>query len=91
MIRTYNDSCPKKRKKNEPKTHPKRTKIEPKRIKTSQIPPQNPNKNRIIVALAPIKIINLLTQALKAINIPDSLIDLTEMIILGQGRTLWLM
>ncbi len=54
-------------------------------------PTQNPNKNKFVVALAPIKIINLLTQMLKAIKIPDSLFDLAEMIILGQGRTLWLM
>ncbi len=36
MMRTYNDSQPKKRKKNEPKTHQKRTKIEKNRIKTNE-------------------------------------------------------
>jgi len=88
MIRTYNDNQPKKRKKNEPNPNPMQTQSKP----NSKIAPtQNPNKNRIIDAIAPIKIIKLLTQMLKAISIPDSLFDLTEIIILGQGRTLWLM
>ena len=75
MTSTYNANFPKKRKKNKPKTHQKRT-------KTSQIP----NINRIVNALAPIKIINLLTQPRKAINIFDSLFNLTETKILGQGE-----
>ena len=36
MIGTYNDNLPKKRKKNEPKTHQKRAKNEKKRTKTNE-------------------------------------------------------
>ncbi len=36
MIKAYNDNQPKKRKKNEPKTHQKRTKTEKKQIKTNE-------------------------------------------------------
>jgi len=43
MIRTYNGNLPKKRKKNEPKTHQKRTKNEKKRTKSNQNEPISPH------------------------------------------------
>jgi hypothetical protein len=51
MIRTYNDNCRKKRKKNKPKTHQNRTKIEQKtnenaRKRAKFHPKNNPQKNQ---------------------------------------------